>query len=413
MFYCYNVQAMKKTSIVCMCTLLCLTGCADQETVSVSSSVNETVKQTHLKKHPGDAYEEMISSIQNRTDAKSFSCAVNSTYTMSYSDDTKDMFILDGVLEKQETDDDTIAHFTQNIESNGGNFSIEGYYYGGRLYNSYNNVTYYEDMEYSDVESTMLVPMKPYQIPESYIDSMTAQDDDDGNVIYTIRLNNDDAASLFTDRYDTYGLAEYDDYHVNSNKIVLTFDKNGYFISEEVTFDTGVSYSEQEINVLYESSVNYLKYDSTEIEISKDLKKEQKEYVYYEDIDTSSISTDTEYDDSEEDTVTDTFKKRLVNRLGYEIQDDGTYHVSYNDNEAYTIDFENQTFTYSNYTINYVYNWKGEIGTMGSCTYDFKDERTSSECEDSTVEMMKTVESYLEMELYYCGLSLSDLQEES
>lgn len=402
---------MNQISKILMCAVLLCCGCASKQ--NSSSSVIEEEKTDVLTKHPGDAYEEMISSISNRKKASSYSCAVNSTYTMSYSDDTKDMFILDGVLEMSETDDDTVAHLTQNIESNGGNFSIEGYYYGGRLYNSYNNVTYYEDMDYSDVESTMLVPLKPYQIPESMIESMTAQDDEDGNVIYTVRLNQDDAADLFTDRYDTYGLAEYDDYHVSSNKIVLTFDSEGYFISEEVTFDTGVSSGGQEVDVLYSSSVNYLKYDKTEIEISKDLKKEQKEYVYYEDIDTSSISTDTEYDDSEEDTVTDTFQKRLVNRLGYEIQDDGTYKVSYNDNEAYLIDFDNQTFTYSNYSISYVYNWKGNISTMGSCTYDFEDDRASSECDDSTVEMMKTVETYLEMELYYCGLSLSELQEES
>lgn len=372
-----------------------------------------TKEETKLTKHSGDAFASYTESVNNACTASSYSVGINSAYTMSYSDDTKDIFEFDGVLETEKTGDDTKAHLTQNIESNGGTFNIEGYYYGGRLYNNYNDVKYYEDMDYTDVEKTMLVPLNPYAFDEKIIDSIQAEDDSNGNVIYTIQLKADQASSLFSDRYDTYGLNQYDDYQVTSNKIVDTFDKDGFFISETTEFNTSVSSNGQKVNVKYTSSVNYLKLNDTEVLISKDQKKDLKEYVYFEDIDTSSLNSDSQYDDTAEKTVTDTFKKRLVNRLGYEKANDGSYQQSYNDNEAYIIDFKNYTFTYTKYSIRYTYNWKGDIATMGSCTVNYQEDKQSSSCEESTVDMMKTVKQYFEMELYYCGLSLDDLQEEA
>lgn len=372
-----------------------------------------TKEETKLTKHSGDAFASYTESVNNACTASSYSVGINSAYTMSYSDDTKDIFEFDGVLETEKTGDDTKAHLTQNIESNGGTFNIEGYYYGGRLYNNYNDVKYYEDMDYTDVEKTMLVPLNPYAFDEKIIDSIQAEDDSNGNVIYTIQLKADQASSLFSDRYDTCGLNQYDDYQVTSNKIVDTFDKDGFFISETTEFNTSVSSNGQKVNVKYTSLVNYLKLNNTEVLISKDQKKDLKEYVYFEDIDTSSLNSDSQYDDTAEKTVTATFKKRLVNRLGYEKANDGSYQQSYNDNEAYIIDFKNYTFTYTKYSIRYTYNWKGDIATMGSCTVNYQEDKQSSSCEGSTVDMMKTVKQYFEMELYYCGLSLDDLQEEA
>ena len=86
--------------------------------------------------------------------------------------------------------------------------------------------------------------------------------------------------------------------------------------------------------------------------------------------------------------------------------------MTYNDREGYVFDFANRTFTYSNYSINYVYNWKGDISSMGGCTFRFEDETASSECADTTLEMMRNVRSYMMMELYYCGVSFEKLQEE-
>lgn len=401
---------MKKlTKLVIISTLL-LCGCTSKKQQESISSM--TKEETKLTKHSGDAFASYTESVNNACTASSYSVGINSAYTMSYSDDTKDIFEFDGVLETEKTGDDTKAHLTQNIESNGGTFNIEGYYYGGRLYNNYNDVKYYEDMDYTDVEKTMLVPLNPYAFDEKIIDSIQAEDDSNGNVIYTIQLKADQASSLFSDRYDTYGLNQYDDYQVTSNKIVDTFDKEGFFISETTEFNTSVSSNGQKVNVKYTSSVNYLKLNDTEVLISKDQKKDLKEYVYFEDIDTSSLNSDSQYDDTAEKTVTATFKKRLVNRLGYEKANDGSYQQSYNDNEAYIIDFKNYTFTYTKYSIRYTYNWKGDIATMGSCTVNYQEDKQSSSCEESTVDMMKTVKQYFEMELYYCGLSLDDLQEE-
>lgn len=403
---------MKKLLLTLISTTYFITGCSNSNQKTNGSTSSETTSTKNVKDLKGDAYESFSNSVKNVKDSNSFSAAVNSTYTMSYSDDTKDIFEFDGVLEKEVTDDDTKAHVTQNIESNGGTFNLEGYYYKGKLYNTYNDVNYYEEMEYSDLEKTMLVPLHCYAYTQDSIESIKAQEDEDGNIIYTIQLKNDSAADLFSDRYDTYGLNNYDNYQVISNKIIDTFDSEGHFISEITTFETSVTSSDQKVGVTFTSSLNYLKIDSTKVTISDELKKKQKEYVYYEDIDTSSISSDSQYDDTEEDTTTATFKKRLVNRLGYEIDDSGAYTQSYNDNESYTINFDNYTFTYTRYSISYTYNWKGNVGTMGSCTVNYAQDKQSSSCEDSTVEMMKTVEQYFEMELYYCGLSLSDLRSE-
>ncbi len=393
-----------------MTTTFLITGCSSTNLSSKSSSTSSTTTKK-LKNVSGDAYESFQNSVTNVKDVNSFSAAVNSTYTMSYSDDTKDIFEFDGVLEKETKDDDTKAHVTQNIESNGGTFNLEGYYYNGKLYNTYNDVNYYEEMEYSDLEETMLVPFHCYAYPKDSIQSIKAEEDEEGNIIYTIELKNDSASDLFSDRFDTYGLKNYDNYQITNNEIIDTFDADGHFISETTTFDTSVTSGDQTVGVQFTSSLNYLKINTTEIKISDDLKKEQKQYVYYEDIDTSSISSDSEYDDTEENTTLATFQKRLVNRLGYEVNDD-VYTQSYNTNESYTIDFENYTFTYTRYSISYTYNWKGNVSTMGSCTVNYDQDKQSSSCEESTVEMMKTVEQYFEMELYYCGLSLSDLRAE-
>ena len=403
---------MKKLLLTLISTTYFITGCSNSNQKTNGSTSSETTSTKNVKDLKGDAYESFSNSVKNVKDSNSFSAAVNSTYTMSYSDDTKDIFEFDGVLEKEVTDDDTKAHVTQNIESNGGTFNLEGYYYKGKLYNTYNDVNYYEEMEYSDLEKTLLVPLHCYAYTQDSIESIKAQEDEDGNIIYTIQLKNDSAADLFSERYDTYGLNNYDNYQVISNEIVDTFDSEGHFVSETTTFETSVTSSDQKVGVTFTSSLNYLKIDSTKVTISDELKKKQKEYVYYEDIDTSSISSDSQYDDTEEDTTTATFKKRLVNRLGYEIDDSGAYTQSYNDNESYTINFDNYTFTYTRYSISYTYNWKGNVGTMGSCTVNYAQDKQSSSCEDSTVEMMKTVEQYFEMELYYCGLSLSDLRSE-
>lgn len=92
-----------------------LYGCANKkQQQSVSSTTKE---ETKLTKHAGDAFASYIESLNNINSASSYSAGINSAYTMGYSDDTKDIFEFDGVLETEKTDADTKAHLTQNIES--------------------------------------------------------------------------------------------------------------------------------------------------------------------------------------------------------------------------------------------------------------------------------------------------------
>ena len=80
---------------------------------------------------------------------------------------------------------------------------------------------------------------------------------------------------------------------------------------------------------------------------------------------------------------------------------------------SYTIDFNNKTFLYTNHTIAYSYSWKGDVGSMGACTLNFNTNASTKDCEDTTLSTIKDVKTYLQMELYYCGLSLDDLQAEA
>lgn len=392
-----------KKKIILAIALAILTGCSKTQTSKKSAS--ETLKPTEVST---DSYSAYTKQVTNRKQPSSYYAAVNSQYTMSYSDDTSQLFILDGTLEY----DGSSAHTTQHITSHDTQSVLEGYYYDGRLYNTYNGVTYYEDMSFNDLKSSMLVPMDIYQFPQESISSFSNTTNDDGNVEYQIELNNDSAASIFTSRYDVYGLANYDNYKITSNKITDVFDKVGNFIGEKAIFEASVTYQNQTVSVKYEGSVSYINLDQTAVSITDEQKREQASYVYFQDIDVDSISDGEILDDSAADTVTDTFKKRLVNRLNYTDNGDGTYTTDFNTTESYSIDFNNHTFTYKNYSIAYSYSWSGDVSSMSSCTYVFADGATSDSCDSTTLDTMKNVKTYLEMELYYCGLSLDDLQSE-
>ena len=69
-------------------------------------------------------------------------------------------------------------------------------------------------------------------------------------------------------------------------------------------------------------------------------------------------------------------------------------------------------FTYSNRSITYVYSWKGDNGSQGHVSMIFINNSQTSACEDSTVDFIKKTKMFLQMELYYCGLSLEKLQAE-
>jgi hypothetical protein len=318
---------------------------------------------------------------------------------------------MDGVLETEEENEK--AHLTQHISANGLNSSMESWYYDGTLYNTYNGIEYYEKMGFSDVKDLMLVPLDVYRFPYQLIEKITASEDPSGNHIYTIELKKDAALDFFHSRYDFYGVSEFDGSEVKEAVITDTFSSEGWFTGESVKVVDAFVYQDQPIEATYTSEVTRLRLDETEIAISDELKEKHSTYVASEDIDTSTIDEGDAYDDSPEETVSATFRKRLIGRMGYEEIEGGAVQQKFNQNEAYTIDFANKTFIYSNYSINYVYSWQGDLISMGACTYDFKEDRATSECQETTVEKMKEVRNYLIMELYYCGLSIDDLQAET
>jgi len=397
----------RQITAVLALTLLC--GCAG--TNANTSSTAASVSTASSAPLDADSYTAYASSFTNKKTPDSYYAAVNSTYKMNYSDNSNELFVMDGTLEASGISAGSVtAHTTQHISSKGTDSDLAGYYYGGRLYNTYNNVNYYEDMSFNDLKSSMLVPMDAFQFQQSTVDSITASKDSDENVSYTIKLNSSSATSLFTSRYDSYGFSQYDGYQITDNTITDTFNKDGYFIKEQVSFDIAVTYKSQSVAVNYTSSVSYLKMDATAVAVTDDIKTANASYINYKDIDTSTITTERLIDDSAESTTTATFKKRLVGRLNYTDNGDGTYSTKFNENESYTVDFNNKTFKYTNYSIAYSYSWEGNTGSMGACTLKFDTGSSSSGCEDTTLTTIKDVKTYLEMELYYCGLSLEDLQ---
>ncbi|HCK89225.1 MAG TPA: hypothetical protein DHW39_10575 [Erysipelotrichaceae bacterium] len=342
--------------------------------------------------------------VKGQKSAPSAAMSVRCSYTMGFSDQSKNIYAMDGVLSYD--DKDTI-HLKQYMNSNGMQFEQEGWYYGGRLYFNYNNVTFYEDMSAANVKALMLVPQTAYAYTEADLDGIDRQDN-----TYSLDLTADGAENVFLSRYDIYGLNEAEGFIMKDGRITDTFDEEGHLTRETASFDMSYVQDGETVAIKYESSLNYTDIGKTAVTISDEDKKAQSAFVNYADVDPDSIKPLDENDEPA-DTVTETFRRRLVSRLNYEVQEDGTLSSSFNDTEGYWIDFANRTFVYSRRTIRYVYSWRGDTGTMDACSYDFKTQTASDSCQDSTVETIQDVKKYFEMELYYCGLTLEDLQKEA
>ena len=381
-----------KITVICTALFLILSGCGSTSSAGSDEGKNIT-----------DAYGSYQSSVENQSDSTSWRADLSCSYTMSYSDDTKDTFDFDASIEKEKEN----AYFTQKINSNGASFNMEGYYLDGRLYNSYNGISYYEDMSYDDFLKTMMIPFDALSLSDDHIDSITGMEMEDGTVSYVINMENKAAADLFTDRYDVYGLAEYDDYSVKQAVITQSYDSDGYLLSEKTSFDMQVSYSSETVGVLYESDITYSQINNTTVSVDEQTMEELKSYVSYQDIDTSQDEPE-----DEGDTVLEKFRNRVVSYLGYQKRDDGTYRLEFNTNEMYQIDFENCTFTYGRYSIAYTYNWKTDVASSSTCNYNFETGHSSDGCDASVIQTMNEVKEDLSMELYYCGLTLEDLQAE-
>lgn len=378
---------------------MCLAGCsapAEEPVPSATSAAEEDkTEYSNAAEHAGLP--------------DSWTAEVESTYDMTFSNESISRYHMDGIISVQDRKQDPKAHLQQNFNADGMNSSLSGWFYDDRLYITYNGVNYYDDMNISNVEQLMLVPLEPADVPEADIASVSREMNGE-NTVYEIVLTDQAAEKWFADHYDFYGVREAEGYRSESGMIKQTYAPSGEIVSEETEFKSVITVDKMDVNVQYTSSCTYTSLGSADIGLTDTVKELTAAYPHYSDVNVDEISDyDPEMDSAESDPV-ETLKKRLVYRLGYVLQDDGTYRTEYNDSESYRFDFANSQFIYKNHTSTYVYNWKGDTGGFGSvCNYDFPSDTGGSTCTEETIEMIKNVRMFLEMELYYCGLSLDDL----
>lgn len=396
----HNLPMRKTKVLFSVLSALLIAGCGSPSAPAATASA--------ISSAPAEASSAAAAS------SDSVTAAFSRSYTMDYGEGTvSSIYDLDGTLEEADVNSDSPkAHVQEYIHSGGLESSLEGWYVDGRLYNTYNSVNFYEDMSFSSFEQSLLVPVHPYTVSERDTASRTQKlDGSERQITYT--LDTDAAKSIFLSHYDVYGLDQYDDFTVTSGTITQNVDGEDRITKEETSFVSTLTSGDVTVTVTATTSVSWLNFGTTAVDVTDDQMATLSTFVNYQDIDTSSIAEDDGYDDTPEATVTDTFKKRLINRLGYTVDDNGNYVTNFNDTESYTIDFVHDQFIYKNLSSTYVYNWNGDTGGFSSiCSYDFNTGNKTDGCDDSVVEMIQNVKNFFIMELYYCGLSLSDLQAE-
>ncbi len=392
---------MKKYGILTLC--LFLAGCGTASVVSDTTTAPATVTT-------GDS-EAYAAAWSSRLEPASYSLGVQCQVVFTYSDGSTDTYELDGVLEAQDTDtDNPVAHLSENINSNSMAVDVDGWYQDGRCWTTYYTVQYYEDMTFAQLKQALLVPVDAVQIDSSSIESLLSSTQA-SETTYTMTLTADGRQRIYTSRYDLYGFSSYSGMEVTAGTIAQTFDAQHYLTKETADFSLSVPVDEDTVQVSMHTEAGWLKNDATAVSVPE---LDTTAYVSYEDIDTEAISDADITDDLPEDTVTATLKKRLVTRLGYTKSSEDIYTTTFNDSESYIFDFANNQFTYVNHTSRYVYNWRGDTGGFGSsCSYDYSTETGSLDCQESVLSTLQDVKLYLQLELYYCGLSLEDLQAEA
>ena len=406
----YNMPMQRNRTAVLLTALMIVTaGCTTSPASSTESASPENEPVQTEDASVSDAYASYHALMEKAGVEENYTAGVQRTYEMRYEDGSLGTYDLDGVI----AEDDDCIHLTQHIYSDGIQADIEGWYDGSRLYMTYNTVDYYEDMDRNAVRDVMLVKLDPYEPKESDLASVESKTQGT-DTVYTLTLKPEKAKALFSGRYDIYGLNTYENYDVQSGIITQTFDESGRLTGEETAFQCSVTSNGSPVKISAMTNLGYLNIGETDVSITPEQKQAFAAFVNYQDIDTDAISDADITSDDPEDTAEATFRKRLVNRLGYQLQEDGTYLAEFNETESYRVDFEHSLFTYSNRTSHYVYNWKGDQGGFeDSCSIDFRKGTRTPSCEDSTAEQIEAVRKYFAMELYYCGLSLDDLAGEA
>ena len=375
------------------------------------------MREAPASESPASSASEPVSSstyrqrMENRPAYQSVTAAFRRSYTMDYGEDqVSGIYDLDGVMQETNLNAEAEGHLRQYIHSGGIESSLDGYYTDGRLYSTYNQVNYYEDMDFQSFEESALVPLKPLVVEDTQIASVEKSDEN----TFILHLSKAGGQTLFTDHYDVYGLKEYDGYEVLSGTITQELDAAGNVIREETEFESMVQVKGYTVRVTAQSQVHWTDFDRTVLTLSTQQEEHGSVYVNFKDIDTDAIASENVPDDSAEATVTDTFRKRLINRLSYKEESVDQYTTTFNENESYTVDFAHDQFLYKNRSSTYVYNWKGDTGGFGAvCNYDFQTDTATDGCDASVRQMIQNVKQFFMMELYYCGLSLEDLQSET
>lgn len=98
------------------------------------------------------------------------------------------------------------------------------------------------------------------------------------------------------------------------------------------------------------------------------------------------------------------FKQALIDELGYIVNDDGNYEITFNVNESYIFDFNNHVFSYIYAGTSYSYNYLTDIGVSQNCIYHFDSENIPNCSEDELNEIKDLRDSFI-TELSFLGLS--------
>ena len=155
---------MKK--VVCLLLISMLLACAKEEVVPTpipTSTSTSTIQTEGLETYR--SYHEVSDLFDNYT------VGIQLSYDMHFEDNTYQTYLMDGVLEAEDTNTNPIAHASQNINTNGIHSVLDSYYMNHRLYSDYNNVTYYEDMSFEDLKKTFLIPFQLIMFEENQIES--------------------------------------------------------------------------------------------------------------------------------------------------------------------------------------------------------------------------------------------------
>ena len=334
----------------------------------------------------------------------SWTAYVSCTYDMLFSNGGEAEYNMTGLIEVDETEEK--AHLSQTFLADGIETSeLSGWYDDGKLYITFNGVNYYDEMSLEEVKELMLVPMRAARIRSQDISETVTDPQDENSRTYV--LDEDGARYWFTDHYDFYDVSESSYLKMNRGEIRQVTDGT-YLLEEDAEFEAEARISDMDAVVTYRSELMFKNINDTEVVINDQVKEMLASYPHYSDIDTDQIAEgDTE---KPGETVVETLQNRLVSRLGYSRQDDGTYLTEYNEGESYRFDFANSLFIYTNRTSTYVYSWKGDTGGFGSsCNYDFPSKQGGSGCTEEVIDMIEKVKLFFEMELYYCSLSSDEL----